>query len=785
MLRFDDGAGTLREERNESTLPHVDLSRLLAALKRRKKAIIFSVIFWAILGVGVAMTSPRYYVATAQVLLDSNISRTLQQVSTVGDLPTSNAAMESARLVLSSDPVATAVADRLELDQNPAFMNPPVALSSKIIGQVMAWVRWPISYLRNMIAPEPEVPDAEVVQPTPEQIAEMQRSAIVQALQRQVRVSRVGNSAVLGISYTAYDPNLAADVVNSFANVYVSDVLNANYEATERMTSWMLDRLTTLEQDAREAAQAAEAYRAENGLVATNNVTMSQNAVTALNSDLSQAIAAAARARAQVTALEAVVGRGAGALIANGVPSGLPPIDDPEFQRIQRQLAALADDLREAERIAGVDSALYRTNQLRAHNAARQLFNTIQVRLEQARGEEALAEARVSALRESLNAAMSNDARSGSAHVELRALEDRATTLAALHQSFLAKFQELDQQKSFPISNVRVLNLAQVPRFAAGPSVKMALLVCIVLGLMTGLVIAAIREWRDRFLYTAEQVGDEVGSQFLGYLPIVTRKPDILTKNDSKKPAAANPETGAVPLDVTPPCYALEKPRSQFAETLRSIRLTISLAWRRERLQVIALSSARPHEGKTFIAYNLAATIAAGGSSVVLLDADPHRSGLSRYFGLRRGAGLLEVLEGSRHWRSVLRSVPGTGVDMLPVPAVRERPQVQEMLASQRFSELLAELRGSYDYIVLDLAPMGPVSDVRAVIDEIDGLVMLAEWGKTSKLLLRRLLHSDPRITQKTLGVALNKVNLKRLRNYASEGDSVSYLGDYGGYYVE
>lgn len=782
MLRFDDGAGVLREERNEGGQATVDLSRLLAALKRRRTVIIASVFVWCVLGVAVVMTTPRYYSASAQVLLDSNISRTLQQVSTTADLPTTNSAMESARLVLSSDQVAAAVAEQLDLENNPAFMNPPVALSAQILGQVMYWVRWPIRELRDLLAPpdEAEVEAAAAAAPSPEAQAEMMRSAVVQQLQRGISVYRVGNSAALGISYTAYDPVLAADVVNAFANVYVSDVLNANYNATERMTSWMQERLTSLEQDAREAAQAAESFRAENGLVATNNTSMSQEAVASLNADLSEAIAASARARAQVTALEAVVDQGVDGLITDGMPSGLPPIDDAEFERVQRQLSGLLEDLRAAERTAGTDSALYRTNQLRATNAAEQLFSTLRIQLEQARGEASLAEARVNALRESLNAAMGNDARSGSAQVELRALEDRAATLSALYQNFLTKFQELDQQKTFPVSNVRILNLAQVPRFASGPSVKMAVLVCIVLGLMTGLAIAAIREWRDRFLYTAEQVGDEIGAQFLGYVPQIRGKPKLV-------PATREPRSplGARALELIPSCHALEKPRSQFAETMRSVRLTIRLARRRERSQVVALSSARPHEGKSFVAYNLAVTIATGGASVALLDADPHRSGLSRSFGLNSGPGLLEVLGGTHNWRDVMRAVGGTGVDLLPVPVSRDRAHVQEVLSSVGFADLLEELRGSYDYVVLDLAPMGPVSDVRAVIDDIDGLVMIAEWGKTRKLLLRRLLHSDPRITQKTLGILLNKVDLRRLRSYASEGDSASYLGDYGGYYVD
>ena len=71
------------------------------------------------------------------------------------------------------------------------------------------------------------------------------------------------------------------------------------------------------------------------------------------------------------------------------------------------------------------------------------------------------------------------------------------------------------------------------------------------------------------------------------------------------------------------------------------------------------------------------------------------------------------------------------------------------------------------------------------MVDDVDLLVMVAEWGKTSKLFLHRLINSDPRISRKVLGLVLNKVDMKRLRAYANEGDSSIYMSDYDTYYVQ
>lgn len=780
MLRFDDGSGPLREEPALKG-GTVDLSRLLIAIRRRRRAIGISVLVWCALGMFYTLTTPRYYDAYARVLLDDNIGRTLQQVSASTDLTTTDTTMASAQLVISSDEVVGRVVDQLALQNNPAFTNPPVPLTARILGTVFMTLRLPLDWLRQGLASAPETTDAGgSLAPDPAQIAQLQRDATLQALQQEIEIGRIGQSSAFTISYRSNDPELATQVVNTFAQVYVSDVLNANFDATERMTSWMQDRLNTLESDASKAAQAAKSFRASNGLVAKDNATMSENAVSALNSDLTEAIASAARARAQVSALEAVVARGVEGLTGNGVPSGLPSIEDPDFQTRQQDLIGLLSNLDRVKAIPNVQESVVRMSQLRVDNAAERLFASVKLELEKARGEVSLYAARVTALRESLDSAIGNDARSGSAQVQLRALEDRAATLSALYQSFLTKFQEIDQQKSFPVSNVRVLNLAQMPLPASGPSTKSALALCIVLGLMTGLMIAAIREWRDRFVYTAEQVNDEVGTHFLGYLPEI---PPLSTdRPDQQLPPVAQ---NARKLETLPPSYALEKPRSQFAETLRGIRLSSRLVGHPEKSQVIAISSARPDEGKTLIAYNLATSIAMAGNSVMLIDADPHRSGLSTLFGLTYAEGLLEVLGGGADWRMVRKTLGETGVDLIPGLVPRDFSHFQEMLASDAFGKLIGELRQSYDVVILDLAPMGPVSDARAVVDDVDHLVMVAEWGKTSKLFLYRLINSDPRISRKVLGLVLNKVDMKRLRAYANEGDSSIYMSDYDTYYVQ
>src|SRR5690606_22761403 len=97
-----------------------------------------------------------------------------------------------------------------------------------------------------------------------------------------------------------------------------------------------------------------------------------------------------------------------------------------------------------------------------------------------------VAQAQVTALRDSLGLAVDVNSEAGQKQVQLKALEQRADTLTTLHQTFLTRFQEIDQQKTFPISNVRILSPADVPRDAAGPSTSRVLALMLVLGALAG-----------------------------------------------------------------------------------------------------------------------------------------------------------------------------------------------------------------------------------------------------------------------------------------------------------
>ncbi|MDF1621540.1 polysaccharide biosynthesis tyrosine autokinase [Pseudothioclava nitratireducens] len=772
-------------------LDTIDLSRVLAAIRRQRWTIGLSVLFWIGFGVFYVVTTPKQYFASSTVMLDSNIGRAAADITQLDDVNMSDSGIASAQLVITSDGIARAVVDDLRLDQNPSFLNPPSSAIANIIGSVRALLRKPIDMLRA--APEPVIdPNVEPPPPpTPEEIAMMRKAMVARALQGQIGVERIGRSAAFGIWYSSHDPVIAASVVNAYAEAYVADVLNANYEATERMTQWLQGRLQELEASARAAAVAADRFRSENGLVSSRGSLMSEEAVANLNADLTVAIAEAARAEARVKSYEAIVERGPDAL-RDGVPMGVASTGDADFVDLQRKLSDAIVNLERIRENFGPDHPQLRAFEARVEDSAARLHAAMTRLLEEARGEQILAEARIEALRGTLQNAVNENAEAGSAQIELNALESRASTLAALHQTFLTRFQEIDQQKTFPISNVRVLSLADIPRVAAGPSTTRTLLMMIVLGLMTGAVIGALREWRDRFIRTAEDVQLDLRQAFLGYLPLfsttdrpVRAKPlpgPRGLRESTDPPMSERATTTPRRAVVKGSIYALDHMRSLYAETLRNIRLSAEITAADDSRRVIGVTSVRPGEGKSSVSLNLAGMIAASGASVLLIDGDPRRPGLSRGLGLKTGPGLIEVLLGKTDWRDALRDISDTGVELLPCIAPDTISHTSELLGTRVMRSFLDDVRMHYDFVIVDLAPIGPVVDARTMLRQLTHVVMVAEWGKTPKAMLRSVLANDPALAQKTMGVVLNKVNMTKLRDWASDESAGAYLDEYSEY---
>ncbi|RZI59756.1 MAG: polysaccharide biosynthesis tyrosine autokinase, partial [Zymomonas sp.] len=228
--------------------------------------------------------------------------------------------------------------------------------------------------------------------------------------------------------------------------------------------------------------------------------------------------------------------------------------------------------------------------------------------------------------------------------------------------------------------------------------------------------------------------------------------------------------------------YAVHAPASSFAETLRNSKIAADISLE-NGCKVIGFVSVLPHEGKTTTAANFASLMAATGHKTLLIDADLRNPGLSRRLLTEPSRGLLDCIVGDVHWHDAVVTDAPTGLAVIPSLVGGYLSHTSALLSGPGIRQLLEEARRHFDYIVVDLPPLGPVVDAKAFEPLADGFILVAEWGQTPRALVRSTLQGEPGVAQKLLGVVLNKTDMKLLQRYGSDAASDRYIERYAAYY--
>ncbi len=172
---------------------------------------------------------------------------------------------------------------------------------------------------------------------------------------------------------------------------------------------------------------------------------------------------------------------------------------------------------------------------------------------------------------------------------------------------------------------------------------------------------------------------------------------------------------------------AVAKPKSVFAESVRSVRTNLSFMASEKHSKVICITSEISGEGKSFVSSNLASTLSLIDKKVVLLACDLRKSKLHKTFNSTNKKGISTYLSRQSTLEEIIEKTPYEMLDFIasgPTP-----PNPSELLHSPRLQELLDELRAIYDYIIIDTAPVGLVSDSIAIIRKSDINVYVIRSG--------------------------------------------------------
>jgi polysaccharide biosynthesis transport protein len=579
----------------------------------------------------------------------------------------------------------------------------------------------------------------------------------INSLRGGLGISRLGDGQVLNISIAWNDPVRAAQLANAVADAYVVDQLDARLEAAKRASGWLSDRLVELRQQLSESEDALAKFRKEHGLARSGpTVALNEQQLSELNSKLIAARTDAAERKARVDFLADLA---TGKKTLDSLPDALSK--SAMLEALRGKLADASQ--READLLARYNSRHPAVVNVEAEkrDIERSLSAETQRIAETVKSEYALAKARLDATERSMREATGQGELDNVDAVKLRELERTAAVNKTLFEDFLQKAKITNEQSTFRAQDVRVIMPAQ-PGGQTFPDSRKVLLTALLAGLGLGVGGALAMEMLKTGFTTPREVEEGLGIPVLASVPQMDKGQLV---EDGK----------AIPV----PFYQVHHPLSPFSESMRTLRSSIHMSDVDQPPKVIHVTSARPDEGKTTIAVSLAISAASTGLKVVLVDADLRHPSTSRFFKLEQERGLVDLLTGAATSDSLLRFYKDLNLRLLPAGSKSLNPP--DVLGSERMKTLISQLRDTFDYVVLDTPPVGPVVDAITVAALADKTVFVVEWAATPRELVETAIRQVS-THKRVAGVVFNRVRQSHAKKY---GGAYYYGKAYEKYYSE
>ncbi len=605
----------------------------------------------------------------------------------------------------------------------------------------------------------------------------------IDELQKNLEILRVGQTFLIKIRFDSPSAKDAARIANAYAEEYILQQLEAQYNSLRQANKWIDARLDTLRIEVRSAEEAAAQYRAEQGLVDVTGSSISERALSGIATELAAARTNLSSLRARYNTISGYVGADAPFESITEVMSS-PVIGDLRRQQaeVTRRRAELK--VRYGERHPELKKIEEESAELDA-----QLNREVRRIVEGLRADVGFAAAQVQSLEANMRDAQTDVASNNTSNVKLLELERDIEATRGVYEALLNRQKELNERDRLAEANARIIASAEPPEQPSKPQKKILLAG----GLMLALLLGAASSFAAETLDTRVKNTHDVRREFGPSAPVV-----LIPRIQSRLLFRQRKNDDVVRR------YLQDEPDSAFAESLRDLRLHLKAAERdMDGPVAIAFASAFKGEGKSTTAFAFASLLASGGKNVAFLNC---MGGSTRAFEPARSEQELERADTPRlenrtgpldvevsdpvpdkvsppetnqgdlvhelrgRSLSAAQSTVVADYDLKPVKKVCGVEMLEFVSGVRIFDEFdadafdatLAKLRGQYDYIVIDTPAVFAKPEASITAAAADLTVLVMEWCVTTRGAARaaaqRLMDARARI----LCFAVAKVDEKQ-----------------------
>ncbi len=299
-----------------------------------------------------------------------------------------------------------------------------------------------------------------------------------------------------------------------------------------------------------------------------------------------------------------------------------------------------------------------------------------------------------------------------------------ATSLAAVVDSLSPSGS--DGQRAVRLQTIAPASLNPAP---VSPNVRLMIVLGLVAGLAIGVIGAVLRTVFAARLTRGSDIEERTETPVLSEVPAMADRATLLSS-------------------------VLTAPTGRAAESLRSVVAALRFVGVERRQRILLVTSPSPAEGKTSISLALAVVLAELGNRVLYVEADLRRPSAENQTQSTSAVGLTTVLLGDLPIEEAVQAWGPPGLDLLLCGEIPPNPI--QLLSGDRVKEVFAQALENYDYVIVDSAPVLPVSDSRWLTSSVDGVLMVARMNKTRWKSLSRALDLLSVSPAPILGVIAN-----------------------------
>ena len=576
---------------------------------------------------------------------------------------------------------------------------------------------------------------------------------VTDAFLERLHVEPIRNTRLVKVSFESRSPEVAALVANTLAEELIAQQLDDKRNASQYATRF----LTTQVDEARQALQSSEGevsqFLEENDIlfvgverigerVGERQALISQELATlsdsllkvkaeriAKESMLVQATRATAESLPAVLQSPLVAHLKEEATKLEGRYRELGQSFKPEYPRMQR----LAENIKEVRRQLHAEIQQFVEAARREYSAALQNETEVRKLVDQQR-----------TLARKLDGQMAR----------YNLLRREADTRRDLYAALSSRLKETQVSASLLISNISVVDRAEVPLKRSGPRTGLNLLIGCMVGLVGGVALAFLFEYLDTSIRDPREIEALLRVPTLGLVPTRSALPAHLDGRPLGAGAGPPGAYGAFAL------VAHQATSSILAEAFRNLRTSVVYATPGRPPKTMLVTSLQQQDGKTSVSTNCAITLAQlGTGDVLLVDADLRHPDLHRILDVPQTPGLSDLLVGGVGVAEVIRPTRIPGLFVIPAGPVPTNPA--ELLFSPRFTQALAAVGERFAHIVIDSAPMLEVSDTLVLAPRVEGVILVLRQGHTGRDAAQRAVQMLGSVRAHLLGVVLNHADVR------------------------